>query len=62
MDARTFHSPRMADLKVDFVFPKYSVVGSSGVVLWKARKIKRELVENHRSSLYNIPGSRADIL
>lgn len=45
MDARTFHSPRMADLKVDFVFPEYSVVGPSRVVLWKAKKIKGVLVE-----------------
>lgn len=62
MDARTFHSPRMADLNVDFVFPEYSVVGPSGVVLWKPKKIKGVLVENYRSSLHNVAGSRADIL
>lgn len=33
MDATTFHSPRIADLKVDFLFSEYSVVGPSGVVL-----------------------------
>lgn len=62
MDARTFHSPRMADLNVDFVFPEYSVVGPSGVVLWKPKKTKGVLVENHKSPLHNVAGSRADIL
>lgn len=35
---------RMADLKADFVFPEYSVVGPSGVVLGEAKKIKSDSV------------------
>ena len=55
MQAGTFHSPGMVSLlEVHLcISPEYSVVRPSGVVLWEARKIKREgimLTEDSGSS------------
>ena len=50
MQAGTFHSPGMVGhLENTFVvFPEYSVVRPSGVVLWEAKKITQEGGQCHR--------------